>query len=157
MAKFKLEGIPPYDGEYDMDYSTITNREFHTIKRISGVRAGEVDAALNAGDNDVIVAFTVIALQRAGHNVQEDAIWDAPVGRVSVINEKAEEPERPPVSPLENGPQNEPASSEPANEKNGTSGVRSSNAGGQPPNDQSRTGSPPSETTAPSAPVTSVV
>lgn len=85
-----IDGIAPYDGTYDFDASYFTMRELHVIKRIAGVRAGELDDALAASDSDVIVAIAVIALTRAGVQVNEDAIWDAPAGTVLFVGDEAE-------------------------------------------------------------------
>lgn len=81
MPTIKIEGVPPYDGEYDlaMDF---TNREFHTIKQISGIRAGELEEAMQKRDTDLIVALAVNALRRAGRNVSIEALWDAPTGKI---------------------------------------------------------------------------
>lgn len=78
-----IDGIEAYDGEYEFDAGYFTNRELHTMKRLSGIRAGELAEALAAGDNDVIVAMTVIALQRHGKYVDEDLIWNAQAGKIS--------------------------------------------------------------------------
>ena len=61
MIKLKIEGVPPLDGEYDLDPSYWTNGELRTIKRLSGVLAGGIDEALAGGDNDLMVAFTVMS------------------------------------------------------------------------------------------------
>jgi hypothetical protein len=84
MDKLVIAGIPPYDGTHDLDLGeflgSLTNRELHRIKVMSGVRAGELYEALVAGDSDLIVAFTVIVLERKGRRVDEDLFWDAPAG-----------------------------------------------------------------------------
>ena len=138
MARIKIEQIHPYDGEYDLDLSYFTMRELHTIKRVAGVRAGELDDAINSGDSDVVVALTVIALERAGKNgVNVDLIWDAPMGRVSLIAGDEEPVEDDAVPP----PTVPPASG----------GVSSSPGSESPASDPSPTGIPPSDTSAISA------
>lgn len=99
MDKIKIEGVLPYDGEYDLDVSYFTNRELNIIKRLSGVRAGELDEAFGAGDNDLIVALAVIALRRAGKTAAEDAIWDAPSGKITFVADEVEADADPPVIP----------------------------------------------------------
>lgn len=103
MDKIKIAGIDAYDGEYDIDVSVLTNRDLHTIKRISGVRAGELQDAMEAADADLIVAFTVIALQRHGKPVIEDILWDAPAGKITYVGEPAE------ADPVEGSPSTPPA------------------------------------------------
>lgn len=102
--KIILKGCQPYDGTYDFDSGYFTNREFHTIKRIAGVRAGELEDALAAADLDVMVAIAVIALQRHGKQVDEDVIWDAEGGASIVfVGEEAEQEAVPPTVAPQNG------------------------------------------------------
>lgn len=87
--KLIVKGLGRLDGEYEFDFAgmlgigtpdSLTNREGHRIKTMSGVRAGELEDALIAGDNDVLVAFAAIILARAGKTVNEEQLWDAPMG-----------------------------------------------------------------------------
>ena len=130
MAYFLIEGLPPYDGTYEIEFDTFTNRELHTIKTLAGVRAGELEEAADAGDTDLVVAFAVIALQRAGLKVDPEAIWNADVGQITLVDEEASE-----IPPPKGENKSEPT---------GSSGVFSPTAGEPPANGQSRTGSPPS-------------
>jgi len=101
--KIKLEGVQPYDGEYDLDVSYFTNRELHTIKRVAGVRAGEIEEAFAAIDTDLVVALAVIALNRAGVAPDENLIWDAPSGTIVFIADEPEDEageQSPPVQPI---------------------------------------------------------
>lgn len=91
------EGV--YEGEYDFDVSSLVNRDFHTIKTISGIRAGEIDDALDAADTDLIVAFSVIAIKKTGRPLIEDALWDLPAGAITYRGDKQEGDARPPDSP----------------------------------------------------------
>jgi len=143
MAHFHIEGLPPYDGDHKIELEAFTNRELHLIKEISGVRAAELEASFNAGDNDLVVAFAVIALQRAGLTVDRDRIWDAPVGAIKFVADQ--DGQSPPV----------PASTGNGAEHSASSGPSSRTAGDHQESGQSPIGSPSSETTAPSDPVTS--
>ena len=80
------------DGErrYPMPQS-FTYREMGTIKRITGLRAGELEDALNAGDVDVIVALAVIAGTRAGDTVSPEDFEDLEFGAIAI----ADDDERP--------------------------------------------------------------
>jgi hypothetical protein len=106
LSALKITGIPGFDGEYPLDVSYFTNRELHTIKELSKVRAGELSEALQAGDNDVLVALAVIAVQRAGKPVPKDAspFWDAPSGSSLEFVLDEENDASPPASAPENGP-----------------------------------------------------
>jgi hypothetical protein len=86
--KLTVTGLGKLDGEYPFDYvgmqtmghpEQLTNREGRTIKRMSGVRAGELNDALEAGDTDVLVALAKVIMERAGRYVDEDALWDSPM------------------------------------------------------------------------------
>jgi hypothetical protein len=85
MDTIRIEGVPQYDGEYPIDVSTLTMRELHQMKQLTGLRLFEFDSALAAGDLDVIVGLAVVSLQRAGKTVDADLIWDAELGAVSLI------------------------------------------------------------------------
>jgi hypothetical protein len=88
--KLKVTGISKLvDGEYEFDLAemmslgepgSLTNREGHRLKVMSGVRMGELEEALLAGDNDVLVALAAIVLERRGKRVDENMLWDAPMG-----------------------------------------------------------------------------
>jgi len=101
-TKIVIEGVQAgYDGEYDVDLGYFTNRELHTIKRLTGLRVGELDEAMRTGDSDVLVAFCVLALQRHGKPVDEDALWDAQAGSITIVVGE-EEALPPPVALLSN-------------------------------------------------------
>jgi hypothetical protein len=70
-----------------------TNRELHLIKQIAGVRAGELFDAIEAGDNDVLVALAHIAVRR-GDTARPslDELWDLPAGEI-VAEEIEDEPD----------------------------------------------------------------
>lgn len=136
MTHFHIEGLAPFDGDYPVDLSYFTNRELHTIKNLAGVRAGELEDAFKAGDNDLIVAFCVIALERNGKQMPREAvdvIWNAEVGKVSLVAEEDEE------SPPVEAPPSEQSGS--GAERSGSSGSGSSNGGDHQANDRSRIGS----------------
>lgn len=146
MDKLIVKGLGrPVDGEYEFDFSSmlgvgtpdaLTNREGHRIKLMSGVRAGELEDALMAGDNDVMVAFAAIVLARNGKTVDEDLLWDAPMG-AGLSFELGEREGVPPAEPAETP---EPAS---------TSGGESpSSTSGHQENDPSPTTPPDSEKSA---------
>ena len=84
MANLTVQGLGSLDGSYEFDDSRFTMGDFRTIKRIAGVRAGELTDALAAGDTDLMVAIAVIALERNGKHGAEDVLWTADVGQISL-------------------------------------------------------------------------
>lgn len=60
-----------------------TYREMGLIKRLAGLRSGEITDALKAGDTDLIVALTIIAMRREGAEVSEDDLLDMDVSAIS--------------------------------------------------------------------------
>lgn len=116
MIRFTITGVAPFDGTHDLDIPEreFNLRELHIIKGLAGVRAGELDAAIDAKDSDIMLAFVVIALIRTGriqtekwHRVGE-LFLDAPAGAVQVEILETEEPEAdtpvPPTLPLSDEP-----------------------------------------------------
>ncbi len=71
-----IERIEPYDGSYELDILSLTGRELHKIKQMSGLRRNEIGDAFAAGDTDLIVALAAIAIERRGKYVDEDLLWD---------------------------------------------------------------------------------
>jgi hypothetical protein len=144
-----VEGLPPLDGRYAFQVidmmsiglaGSLTNREAHELKRLSGVRIGELEDALAAGDNDVLVAFAVLILRRHGKRFDEDKLWDAQVGaalKYDFAHSREEKTEDPPEeTPLE--PSGPPAS--PENESSRSGGESSSPSSESPENLQSPIG-----------------
>lgn len=142
----RVEGIPGLDGEYPLDLNSLSNRDFRTVKQMAGVRALEMEDALAAGDNDVMVAFGAIALRRAGRVFREDQLWDAPLGSITYLEDKAEGEEE---APEEEDPT--PSEPQPSAEPSGaSSGPSSSPTGGATPptSTPNGTGTPESATGA---------
>lgn len=103
----RIKGVLPWDGDYPLELK-FNHRELHLIKKIAGVRGAELEEAFLAGDTDMVVALTLIALKRAGMNAPEDDIWEASTGAI-VLDVEAEE-EADAVPPAEVTP-SEPSSS----------------------------------------------
>jgi len=64
--------------------TSYTYREMGTIKRITGLRAGEIEDALMAVDTEVIVCIALIAAERAGEQVDIDRLEDLDFGAIRV-------------------------------------------------------------------------
>lgn len=85
--KLIVKGLGAIDGEYEFDLyellgigtsTSLTNRELHRIKEMTGVRAGELIESLAAGDNDVVVGLAAVILTRNRRAFTDDLLWDAP-------------------------------------------------------------------------------
>lgn len=100
MAIIRIEGVPPWDGDYPLDVAYFTNRELHLIKQIADVRAGELQDEFARGNNDLVVAIAVIASARNGKTIPVDDLWDAPAGKITLEEDAVEvEPIPPAVAP----------------------------------------------------------
>lgn len=65
MAKFIITGVPEFNGTYDHDTDRVYDgNELHLIKKIAGVRLGEIEEASEQNDYDLVIAVAVIALIR---------------------------------------------------------------------------------------------
>jgi hypothetical protein len=82
-----VQGFGSLDGDYRFDLlafiregdpDALTYREWHRIKTVSGVRAGEFIEAWDAGDLSLQLAVALVVLGRKGKNVTESDLWDAP-------------------------------------------------------------------------------
>lgn len=78
-----------------------TFREMARIKRLTGLRAGELFPALAAGDTDVVFAFAVTAMFRAGQAVDEDKVLDLSIDKIELDLEENETDSPPAVAPAE--------------------------------------------------------
>lgn len=114
-----IKGLPGLDGEYDtvLAEQPLTNREMRMIRKISGVRGGEVIEAIRSSDNDFFIALAVITLARFGKPPEavEEMLLDAPIGTsqvdMSYGEPEAESDARPPESPTVSGDENLPEES----------------------------------------------
>jgi len=85
MTNLVVDGVPPWDGRYDIPDWYFTNRELYRIKEVSGgIRAGELLEALDANDSAAFVAVAVVVLGRHGKQVDPDDLWDAKVGGIKI-------------------------------------------------------------------------
>lgn len=101
-----MEGIPGFDGSYDLDLDNApwTARELHWIKKITGLRLGEFEEALEALDYDVVVSFALVALVRSGKVSRQDwqrmsdFLLDAEIGKITIEPILEEGDDSPPPS-----------------------------------------------------------
>jgi hypothetical protein len=156
-VKLIVKGTGLLDGKYDADFNLdmLTNGEVRVIKRLSGVRLGEIQEALRAQDNDVLVAFGVIWLTRAGKDpaMVEQVLWNAPVGGwcdLDMEETTVEADARPPDSPTASGNENSPVEQPSEIVPGEPSSSDSSNGSAHLESVPSPTGSPPSDTGPPS-------
>lgn len=88
MNKIRITGVPPYDGDYDADLDSFTNRELRTIKRVSGgITGARLQQALLDGDQDAFLGLVYVALERSGRfpAIVEDILLDAAVDAIEFI------------------------------------------------------------------------
>ena len=65
-----------------------TFREMNFIKRMTGLRAGELYPALSEGDTDVIAAFAVTAMRREHPGLSEDAVLDLEIDQIELVEDE---------------------------------------------------------------------
>jgi hypothetical protein len=63
------------DVEYPLPLD-LTYREMNLMKRVSGLRAGELYEALDVSDPDAVIAFAAVAIRRANPEMSVKAIED---------------------------------------------------------------------------------
>jgi len=76
--------------EYVVD-SEFTGWEWRLIKQVAGVRVREYEAAVIAGDYDLMVAIAMIAMRRHGVEATEGDLLDEPGGVIIIDLEDIEE------------------------------------------------------------------
>jgi hypothetical protein len=152
MDHITVEGVPPYDGRYELDIwgdSAMTSREWGWMKRY----AGYLPLTLTGdafGDPEAINVFAIIALRRNSKIEPRDVdtVWerfqDAPFGAAVTLEVGDPEPDGDADGP--------PLTS--SNGSDGSSSPSSRNASESSDSRPSPTGTPASDTSV-SAPVTS--
>ena len=61
-----------------------TYRELKTVRQITGLRPGEFEEALAAGDSDFIIALAVISGARSGVQVDPEDLLDLEIGAIEL-------------------------------------------------------------------------
>lgn len=146
-----VTGLGGIDGAYEFNLAglleldnpdTITQREAHKIKQLTGLRLGELEDAMEAGDADVVIAVAVVVLDRSGKRYDPEALWKAPLGALLIEPGGDREPDvEADADPL---PVSEPPPTEKPQPSGGGSGDPPSAA--KSPNGQKGTGSRSSAT-----------
>lgn len=158
MLEIRIEGVALFDGAFQLDVERpFRNSEWRLIKKISDVRMGEFQDAIEAGDNDVIVALAVIALIRAGRIQKNlalragDELMDAEFGAITLTD--LDQPDPPAAPPIGGSESEQPT--DPAENSRSSSPDSSSTGDILLVTTPSSTGTPDSDTGATSAPETS--
>lgn len=106
--RFVIKGVKPYDGEYPLDDSEFTTREWSWIKKISGYLPMTAEDGFKGGDPELFVALAVVAMVRAGRIERGDALnvadrlADSAFGSSLTFEADGdEEAEDPPTAPSE--------------------------------------------------------
>lgn len=66
--------------------ASLTNRELHRIKKLTGLLAPELLEGINSGDMDASVGMAAVILDRNGKAYLDDWLWDAPMGAGLTFN-----------------------------------------------------------------------
>lgn len=143
--KLIIQGIDGIDGTYEFSFAellnigtsgALTQREGHRIKVMTGLRQGEYEDALMAGDGDMMVALAAVILTRHGKTFSDDALWDSPIGSIGFEAAAVDEED-------DAGPPPQPPA-EPQSTPDVSSGSDTESGSESPENGQSRTGHPES-------------
>ena len=142
-GKLILKGLDAYNGEYETPAAgSWTAREFNYIKQVSGVRAGELNAALAAGDMAAIVAVAAVTLQRHGvPDVNLEVLWEMTEENFEAVQDEGDEG-RPPESATSGGQQNRAAAVAKPNDLTEPSGETGLETGESNPRTPLATGAP---------------
>ena len=91
MARMKIQGIRPWDGEYDLDTDRAFNtREWRWIREVSGYLPLTAPDGFAKRDPTLMVALAVVAMCRAGKIDREhglevaEQLAEAPVDGVAI-------------------------------------------------------------------------
>lgn len=92
MSRIIIQGIKPYDGDYELDTDRAFNaREWRWIKKVSGYMPLTVQDGFAGGDPDLFVALAVIAMCRNGKVDRDeglrvaDELAEAPFDGASIV------------------------------------------------------------------------
>jgi hypothetical protein len=107
VARIVIQGVKPYDGEYEFDAERALNaREWRWIKKISGYLPVTIEDGFTGRDPDLFVALAAIAMCRDG-KIDKDAglrvadeLAEAPFDGTTITlvgDEIEEDDESPPV------------------------------------------------------------
>ena len=107
MTAVVISGCAPWDGRYEFDDFGFTNRELYEIRKISGLRAGELIEGLEANDTSAYVGVAAVVLARHGKirldGADVEDLWNAKVGAITIelgdqsADDDADPPLRPPA------------------------------------------------------------
>ena len=78
-AKIVIKGGETYELP-----TNFTFREMNLVKRLTGLRAGELAEAFRTGDTDAMIAFAAVARLRATGDAAIDNLLDLEIGDVRI-------------------------------------------------------------------------
>jgi hypothetical protein len=101
VIRFRVDGVP-YALEIDekKGAGSLTPREWGIVKRISRVLPADMGDAAAGGDQELYAALAIVAMRRAGVDVDEDAILD---GKYPMEIEGEDDDAGPPAEAAEGG------------------------------------------------------
>lgn len=146
MSVIVVAGVPPYDGEYELNEKRAwTTREWRIIKLVSGYMPATINTGYDGADPDLWVALTVIAMAREGRITADDCLkvadtlsdvpWDG-----ANVTVRVEEPDpvplaltSAPAARSRSGPLENPSSPQETPNGSGTSSPNGSGTSGTTP------------------------
>lgn len=72
----------------------LTFREMSYLKAQTGLMPAEIPDALENGDASVIIAFVMIAADRAGRKINEETALDWTLADIEFVEDEEEEPKK---------------------------------------------------------------
>jgi hypothetical protein len=132
-----VEGVQPWDGRYPLDLNgqELTTREYGWIKRLTGYLPVDLSDGLEKADPELVCAFAVIAMRRAGKigipevpDVYERLI-DAPSFSAVTLDTTADQPREAEPDPSASSTRNGSSSGRDSSESSESSPVLPSSSG----------------------------
>jgi hypothetical protein len=163
MDRVVITGIPPFDGEFELDLSTrvFSTLEWRWIKKISGYLPLTIQDGLEGGDPDIFVVMAIVALYRSGKIAKEqvfavaDVLAEPPFdgSAIQIIvgepEQEADEDRPPASSPTTNGAESSLDVGQSEDESSSSSGTSLGESNGESSAPTPlRIGNPGSETSA---------
>jgi hypothetical protein len=146
MAKMVIgEDVPQIAGEYEIVLPPWTKREWHMIKKETGIVAGEFGDPDAKMDMNQMTALALVALGRAGKGHLAPLLWETDDEQVTFDFSEEEAAEKAIPPPNEPNASESASSTSDQNERSGPSGA---NGGENPESPPNRIGLPVSATGA---------
>ena len=64
-----------------------TLREMRSIKTLTGLLPGQIEEAIDQGDQDIVLALIIISAARAGNKLTEETVLDWTMSEIDFVEE----------------------------------------------------------------------